>query len=159
MDYVGFSKETTQTMLAHLRTQPVVLNEEKRVLRRYFFLPWSDSPNMNLQEFARKLDKRQRKAKKKNVTIDNDDKVVHLVGCAQDLGLFEVEWVEKWEVLLDRTWSVVRNQWVAKWKMVTRASDMAAKRGGYESAAALRAGATANPEAPASSVTSVSRAN
>ena len=29
MDYIGFAKETTQTMLAHLRTQPVVLNEEK----------------------------------------------------------------------------------------------------------------------------------
>ena len=43
--------------------------------------------------------------------------------------------------------------------MVTHASDMAAKRGGYESAAALRAGATANPEAPASSVTIVSRAD
>ena len=65
MDYVGFAEETTQTMLAHLCTQPVVLNEEKQVLRRDFFRPWSDSPNMNLQEFARKLDKRQRKAKNK----------------------------------------------------------------------------------------------
>ena len=26
MDYVGFAKDTTLTMLAHLRTQPVVLN-------------------------------------------------------------------------------------------------------------------------------------
>ena len=104
---------------------------------------------MNLQDFACELDKRQRKAKKQNVTIDDDDKVVHLVGCAQDLGLFEAEWVEKWEVSLDRTWSVVRDQWVAKWKIVTRASDMAAKRGGYESATALRDGTTVNSEAPA----------
>ena len=44
MEYVGFAKETTQTMLAHLRTQPVVLDKEKRVLRRDFFRPWSDSP-------------------------------------------------------------------------------------------------------------------
>ena len=65
MDYVGFAKETMQTMLAHLCTQPVILNEEKQVLRRDFFRPWSDSPNMNLQEFASELDKRQRKAKKK----------------------------------------------------------------------------------------------
>ena len=56
MDYVGFAKETTLRILAHLRTQPVVLIEEKRVLRRDFFRPWSDAPNMNLQEFARKLD-------------------------------------------------------------------------------------------------------
>ena len=27
IDYVGFAEETTQTMLAHLRTQPVVLKE------------------------------------------------------------------------------------------------------------------------------------
>ena len=58
MDYIGLAEETTQTMLAHLRTQPVVFNKEKRVLRRYFFRPWSDSPNMNLQEFACELDKR-----------------------------------------------------------------------------------------------------
>ena len=146
-------------MLAHLRTQPVVLNKEKRVLRRYFFRPWFNFPNMNLQEFARKLDKSQRKAKNQNVTIDDNDKIVHLVGCAQDSGIFEAKWVKKWEVSLNRTWSVVRDQWVAKRKMVTRASYMSAKRGGYESAAALCAGATANPEAPASSATSVSRAD
>ena len=64
MDYVGFAKETTQTMLAHLRTQPVVINEEKRLIHRYFFRLWSDSPNVNLQEFACELDKRQRRAKK-----------------------------------------------------------------------------------------------
>ena len=99
MDYVGFAEENTQTMLAHLCTQPVVLNKEKRILCRDFFRPWSDSPNMNLQEFARELDKRQRNAKKQNITIDDDDKVVHLVGCAQNLELFEAEWVEKWEVV------------------------------------------------------------
>ena len=33
---------------------------------------------------------------------------------------------------------MVRNVWVGKWLEVTRAATMAAKRGGYESAAALR---------------------
>ena len=65
MDYVGFAEETTQSMLAHLCTQPVVLSEEKRVIRRDFFRPWSDSLNMNLQEVVHELDKRQRKAKNK----------------------------------------------------------------------------------------------
>ena len=46
MEYVGFAKETTETMLVHLHTQPVVLNEEKRVTRSAFFCPWSDSPNI-----------------------------------------------------------------------------------------------------------------
>ena len=159
MDYVGFAEDTTQTMLAHLRTQPIFLNEDKQVLRRDFFRPWSDSPNMNLQDFARELDKRQRKTEKQNFTIDDNNKVVHLVGCAQVSGLFKAKWVGKWEVTLNCMWSVVRDLWVAKWKMVTRASDIAEIRGGYEFAAALRAGATSNPEAPASSATSVTRAN
>ena len=59
----------------------------------------------------------------------------------------------------DRTWSIIRYQWVAKWRMVTRASYMAEKRGGYESAAALRDGTTSNSVAPESSATSVSRAD
>ena len=53
MDYLGFAEETTQTTLAQLHTQPVVLKEEKRVLRQDFFQLWSDAPNMNLQEFDR----------------------------------------------------------------------------------------------------------
>ena len=114
-------------MLEHLRTQPIVLNEDKRVLRRDFFCPWSDSPNMNLQEFARKLDKRQRKAKKQNFTIDDNNKVVHLVGCAQDSGLFKEKWVGKWKVTLNCIWSVVRDLWVAKWKMMTHIHPSIAK--------------------------------
>ena len=58
---------------------------------------------MTLQEFARELDQRQRKAKKQKINIYNEDKVVHFVGCAQDSGLFEAEWVEKWEVNSNRT--------------------------------------------------------
>ena len=62
-------------------------------------------------------------------------------------------------MLLDCTWSFVRDQWVAMWKMVTRASYMAAKRGGYESAAVLRDGTTSKSVAPDSSATSVSWAD
>ena len=48
-------------------------------------------------------------------TIDDEDKVVHFLGCTQDSGLFKVEWVEKWKVaFFDRTWTVVRNLWVEK---------------------------------------------
>ena len=48
--------------------------------------------------------------------------------------------MEKWEVTTDRTWTVVHGLYMEKWKMVTRATEMAAKRGGYESVAALTAG-------------------
>ena len=41
--------------------------------------------------------------------------------------------------MLDRDWTVVREIWVNKYGEVTRATMMAAKRGGYNSYAALRA--------------------
>ena len=100
--------------------------------------PWSNSPNMTLKEYGRQLDKRQRAAKNQGVTIYKEDKTTHFVGCAKDSGLFKEEWVTEWEATSKRTWTVVRNVLVGKWLKVTRAATMAAKRGGYKSAAALR---------------------
>jgi hypothetical protein len=94
MDYVGFAKEMAQSMFVFLWTQPAVLNKEKRQIRRNSCLPWSNSPIVTLEEFARNLNKRQQKAKKQEIIVENKDKRIHFVGCAQDLGLFEAEWVE-----------------------------------------------------------------
>ena len=63
---------------------------------------------------------------------------MHFVGCAKDSGLFKEEWVTEWEATADRLWTVVRDIWVGKWLEITRAANMVAKRGGYESAAAMR---------------------
>ena len=42
-------------------------------------VPWSDSPDMTLQEYGRQLDKRQRAAKNQGVTISDEDKTTHFV--------------------------------------------------------------------------------
>ena len=99
---------------------------------------WSDSPNMTLKEYGRQLDKRQSVAKNQGVTISDEDKTTLFVVCAEDSGLFKEECFTEWEATSDRTWTVVRNVWVGKWLEFTRAATMAEKRGGYESAAALR---------------------
>ena len=106
--------------------------------------PWSDSPDMNLKEYGRQLNKRQCAAKNQGVTISDKDKKTHFVGCAKDSGLFKEEWVMEWEETADRFWTVVRYIWVGKWLEITRAATMAAKRRGYELAAALY-GTTATP--------------
>ena len=72
------------------------------------------------------------------VTISDKDKTTHFVRCAKDSGLFKEEWVTEWEVTADGLWTVVRDLWVGKWLEITRAATMAAKRGGYESAAELQ---------------------
>ena len=90
-------------MFIFLRTQLVVLTKEKLQIRRNFYLPWSDSPTMTLTELTCNRDKCQRKATKQGVIVNNEDKGSHFVDCAQDSGLFEAEWVEKWEVTTNRT--------------------------------------------------------
>ena len=85
---------------------------------------------MTLKEYGRRLDKRQRAAKHIGVTISDEDKTTHFVGCAKDSGLFKEEWVTEWEATPKRTWNVVRDVWFGKWLEVMRATTMAAKRGG-----------------------------
>ena len=138
MDYIGYANEAAHTMIAELMMHPVVLNTEKREIFAFFMAPWSDSPNMTLKEYGRKLYKRQRAAKKQGVKISYKGKTTHSVGCAKDSGLFKEKWVTEWEATPDRTWNAVRNVWVVKWLEVTSTAIMAAKRGGYKSVAALR---------------------
>ena len=71
------------------------------------------------------------------VTISDEDKTTHIVGCAEDSGLFKEEWVTEWEATADRLWTVVRDIWVGKWLEITQATTMEAKRGGYDSAAEI----------------------
>ena len=75
---------------------------------------WSDSPNMTLKKYGRQLDKRQSAAKNQGVTISDEDKSTHFIGCAEDSGLFKEEWVTGWEATSDITWTVVRDVWVGK---------------------------------------------
>ena len=126
-------------MIEQLETHPTILNKEKLENRAAFFAPCYDAPDMSLGEYSRTLDKSQRAAKKLRVNISDEDKTTHFVSCAQHSDLFEDEWTQKWEATLNRDWTVVRDIWVKNYGEVTRAKTMAAKRGGYESAAALHA--------------------
>ena len=57
MDYIEYFNETAHTMIAELRTHPVVLNAEKREIRSSFTVLWSDSSDMTLKEYVHQLDK------------------------------------------------------------------------------------------------------
>ena len=50
-------------MIKQLETHPTILNKGKLEIRAAFFAQWYDAPDMNLNEYARTLDKRQRAAK------------------------------------------------------------------------------------------------
>ena len=80
-DYVGYANETTRLMIKHLKTHPTIINDEKLEIRAAFFAPWYDAPDMNLGEYSRTLDKRQRDAKTSRMNISDEDKTTHFVGC------------------------------------------------------------------------------
>ena len=107
-------------MIKQLETQPTILNEEKLDISAEFFDPWSDTPDINLGEYTRTLNKRQRAAKKVRLNISYKDKTTHFVGCVQHSEIFEDKWTQKWEAPLDRDWTVVRDIWVEKYGEVTR---------------------------------------
>ena len=64
---------------------------------------WYDSPDMTLKEYGRQLYKQQRAAKNQGVTISDEDKTTHFVGCAKESGLLKEEWVTEWEATSDRS--------------------------------------------------------
>ena len=40
MDYIGYANKTAHTMIAEMRTHPVVINADKREIRSFFMAPW-----------------------------------------------------------------------------------------------------------------------
>ena len=82
-------------MIKQLETHPTIINKEKLEIRAAFFAPWSNAPDMNLGEYARTLDKRQRAAKNLRVNISDKDKKTHFISYAQHSGIFEDKWTQK----------------------------------------------------------------
>ena len=78
-DYVGSANETMRSIIEQLETHSIILNEEKLEIMAAFFALWSDAPDMNLRDYARTLDKRQRVAKTFTVNISDEDKTTHFV--------------------------------------------------------------------------------
>ena len=79
VDYLGYSMETISSLIAHLRTWPVITNAEMMATKAAFVAPWSNSPNQHNITYARDLKRRQNNATKYDVKITNDDKVTQLV--------------------------------------------------------------------------------
>ena len=81
VDYLGYSVETILSLVAHLRTWPVITNTERIATKAAFVAPWSDSPDQHLSDYARDLTRQKNNATKYDVNITDDDKVTELVAC------------------------------------------------------------------------------
>ena len=102
-----------------------------------FVAPWSDSPDQHLCAYARDLTRRQNNATKYTVKITDNNMVMQLVACIYEADILEDSVMEKWEESGDRSWTTTVKISVKEYGVVTRATEQAAQRSGYESAAAF----------------------
>ena len=52
VDYLGYVIETILSLVAHLRTWPVITNAERMTTKAAFIAPWSDFSNPHLSAYA-----------------------------------------------------------------------------------------------------------
>ena len=98
--------ETILSLVAHLRTWPVITNAERMATNAAFIAPWSDSTNQYLSAYAKDVTRRQNNAKNYDVKITNTDKkVTQLVACIYEADILEDLVMEKWEETSDRNWA------------------------------------------------------
>ena len=51
VDYLGYSMESILTLIAHLRTWPVITNAERMATKASYVAPWSDYPDQHLSAY------------------------------------------------------------------------------------------------------------
>ena len=138
VDYLGYGMETILSLVAQLHTWTVITNAERMATKVDFIAPWSDSPNQHLSAYAWHLTRQKNNAKKYDVKITNNDKVMQLVKYIYDTDILEDSVMEKWEENGNRKWANTVKHFVKEYGVATRAAEWAAQRAGFESAAALR---------------------
>ena len=138
VDYLGYGMETILSLVAHLRTWPVITNAERMATKAAFIAPWIDSPDQHLSVYARDLTRRQNNAPKYDVKITNEDKVTQLVACIYEADILEDSVMEKWEESGDRNWANTVKHFSKEYGVVIIGAERAAQSAGYESAAAFR---------------------
>ena len=97
--------ETILSLIAHLRTWPVISKADRMATKAAFVDPWSDSPYQHLSAYARDLTRRKNNATKYDVKITGDDKVTQLVPFVYEVDILEDSVMEKWEESGKRKWA------------------------------------------------------
>ena len=100
--------------------------------------PGATFSNQHLSAYARNLTRQQNNAKENEIKIIDDDKVTQLVAYIYEADILENLVTEKWEEAGDRNWTNTVKHFIKEYSVVTRASELAAQRAGFDLSAALR---------------------
>ena len=84
-EYIGYDGILLTTMIHHLRSKiSKVTNQEKATVKQENFIPW-EQPTVSLAYF-KKIEMTKKKLKKWNVTVSDDDIVIHVIKCMTLIG-------------------------------------------------------------------------
>ena len=75
VDYLGYGMETIFSIVAHLRTWPLITNAKRMATKAAFIAPWSDSTDQHLSAYDRNLTRKQKNTNKYKIKITDDDNV------------------------------------------------------------------------------------
>ena len=114
--------ESILSLIAHLRTWPVITNAERMATKSAFVAPWSDSPDQHLSAYVQDLTRRKINATKYDVNITDDYKVTQLVPCIYEADILKYSVMEKWEESGDRSWTNTVKHFVKEYGVVTIAA-------------------------------------
>ena len=103
-EYAGYSGITIFVMLKHLRTWYKATNAQQLAGKTRFAAPWSETPKAHVTTYARQLDRRQVECRELNVTIADDDKILHFIGEMFASKLFDRKFLDDWEDAEQQDW-------------------------------------------------------
>ncbi len=88
-----------------------ITNGQKIAIKKRFFAPWSKTPDAYVKTYGAQLDRRQIECGNLDVTISNDNKVIHFVGEMENSGLFTREFLDKMEDAGAVDWDTTVKNW------------------------------------------------
>ena len=99
--YIGYDCILPTTMMYHLRSQiSKVTNGDKAAVKRKIFIPWKQ-PTV-LSAYFKKIGTAKKKLKKWNVTISDNNIIIHVVEQMYESNWFTKENMTEWEEKIDR---------------------------------------------------------
>ena len=108
-DYIGYGRRISFEMLEYLQTKiSKFTNKDKVQLKKQVFIKWEQTQVFTA--YFKQIDKAHKQCTKWNVTVSDDDIVIHAIDQMYESDLFLEETMMTWEEIPDNNKSLARCQ-------------------------------------------------
>lgn len=97
-DYVGYKNRSPRDIIDHLgKTWVKITNSDKVAAKEAFTFDWADTPDMHIREYARQLEKVQRRLQGMHIPCDDEAMVIQYVDQMNRSGIFKESELLEWD--------------------------------------------------------------